>query len=277
MLKPKLLTTLRNYDSRTFFDDLSAGVIVGIVALPLSIAFAIASGVGPERGLFTAIVAGFIISLLGGSRVQIGGPTGAFVVIVYGIIQKYGYPGLMTATIMAGVFLVAMGFLRLGGLIQFIPYTIITGFTGGIAVIIFTSQIGDVLGLRIADMPGDFVGKLLVYAGHLDEVNWAALGLSLFSLAIIFAWPRINKKIPGSLAAIVVGTLAVTAFDLPVDTIGSRFGSIPSGFPAPTLPDLSLPTIRAMVSPAVSIAILAAIESLLSAVVADGIIGSKHR
>ena len=277
MLKPKLLTTLKDYNLKTFMDDLSAGVIVGIVALPLSIAFAIASGVTPERGLFTAIIAGFLISLLGGSRVQIGGPTGAFVVIVYAIVQKYGYPGLMTATIMAGIFLVAMGFLRLGGLIQFIPYTIITGFTSGIAVIIFTSQIGDFLGLRIVDMPGEFIGKISTYAAHLEGINLNAFAVFLVSLFIIFIWPRINRKIPGSLVAILFGTLVVYFLDMPVDTIGSRYGAIPNSFPAPSLPDFSLSTIKGLVSPALSIAILAAIESLLSAVVADGIIGSRHR
>jgi SulP family sulfate permease len=277
MLKPKILTTLRGYDRKTFLSDISAGVIVGIVALPLSIAFAIASGVTPERGLFTAIIAGFIISLLGGSRVQVGGPTGAFVVIIYGIVAKYEYAGLMTATIMAGVFLIAMGVLRLGGLIRFIPYTIITGFTSGIAVIIFTSQIGDFLGLRISDMPGDFIGKLEVYALHIGAVNWAAFGLSAVSLLIIIFWRRINRKIPGSLVAILVSTALALVFNLPVDTIGSLYGEIPASLPPPVFPDFSLATIRELVSPALSIAILGAVESLLSAAVADGMIGSHHR
>jgi SulP family sulfate permease len=277
MLKPKILTTLREYDKKTFLNDISAGVIVGIVALPLSIAFAIASGVTPERGLFTAIIAGLIISFLGGSRVQIGGPTGAFVVIVYGIVERYEYAGLMTATIIAGVFLVLMGMLRLGGLIRFIPYTIITGFTAGIAVTILASQIGDFLGLEIASAPGDFAGRLKVYAAHIGGINWAAFGLSTMSLLIIIFWRRINKKIPGSLVAILVSTALVLALKLPVDTIGSRFGAIPAGLPPPMLPDFSLETVRQLIPSALSIAILGAVESLLSAAVADGMIGSHHR
>jgi SulP family sulfate permease len=277
MLIPKLLTTLKDYNRKTFLSDLSAGVIVGIVALPLSIAFAIASGVTPERGLYTAIIAGFIISLLGGSRVQIGGPTGAFVVIIYAIVQKYGYPGLVMATIMAGVMLVAMGLLQLGGLIKFIPYTIVTGFTSGIAVIIFTSQIGDFFGLTIPSMPGEFLGKIHTYAVNFHSINWVSLSVAVSSLVLIVLWPRFNKKLPGSLIAIIVSTLAVYAFGLPVDTIGTRFGSIPTSLPSPAFPAFDLAVISELISPAISIAILAAIESLLSAVVADGITGHKHR
>jgi SulP family sulfate permease len=277
MLKPKILTTLRGYDRKTFLNDISAGVIVGIVALPLSIAFAIASGVTPERGLFTAIIAGLITSILGGSRVQIGGPTGAFVVIVYAIVQQYGYPGLVTATIMAGVFLTAMGLLRLGGLIRFIPYTIITGFTSGIAVTIFTTQIGDFLGLRLFNVPADFIGKLRAFAQRIHTVNWTALAVAAAALLIIIYWRRVNKKIPGSMVAILAGTLAVSVFGLPVDTIGSRFGAIPGSLPPPIFPDFSLSAIRQLTSPALSIAILGAVESLLSATVADGMIGSHHR
>jgi SulP family sulfate permease len=277
MLKPKILTTLRGYDGKTFLNDISAGVIVGIVALPLSIAFAIASGVSPERGLFTAIIAGFITSLLGGSRVQIGGPTGAFVVIVYAIVQQYGYPGLMTATIMAGLLLAAMGLLRLGGLIRFIPYTIITGFTAGIAVTIFTTQIGDFLGLQLYDVPGDFLGKIEIYARYMETINWVSFALSAGSLFIIIFWRRINKKIPGSVVAILISTAAVLLFKLPVDTIGSRFGSIPGSLPPPIFPDFNLQTIKALMPSAISIAILGAVESLLSATVADGMIGSHHR
>jgi SulP family sulfate permease len=209
--------------------------------------------------------------------VQVGGPTGAFVVIVYGIVQKYGYAGLMTATIIAGVFLVLMGVLRLGGLIRFIPYTIITGFTAGIAVIIFTSQIGDFLGLAIPDAPGDFIGKLEVYALHIGQTNWAAFGLSVMSLLVIIFWRRVNRKIPGSLVAILASTALVLVFRLPVDTIGSRFGAIPASLPPPMFPDLSLGTIRELIPSALSIAILGAVESLLSAAVADGMIGSHHR
>ncbi len=275
-MKPEIVNSLKGYSPKAFFTDLSAGVIVGVVALPLAIAFAIASGVTPERGLFTAIVAGFIISAFGGSRVQIGGPTGAFVVIVYGIIQKYGYSGLMTATIMAGVMIMLLGIFKLGGIIKFIPYTIITGFTAGIAVVIFTSQIGDFFGLTVAKVPGDFVGKIGAYAGAASTFNPWALGTALVSLAIILLWPRVNKRIPGSLVTIVVVTAAVLLLKIPVETIGSRFGSIPTSLPAPTFPALSLSLIRDMFSPAVSIAILASIESLLSAVVADGMIGARH-
>ena len=277
MLKPMICTTLREYDRKSFLNDVSAGVIVGIVALPLSIAFAIASGVTPERGLFTAIIAGAITSLLGGSRVQIGGPTGAFVVIVYAIVQKYGYSGLVTATIIAGALLVAMGLCRLGGLLRFIPYTIVTGFTAGIAVTIFTTQIGDFLGLRLSGVPGDFIGKIKTYALHLHTINWMAVAVAEASLLIIIFWRRINKKIPGSMVAVFISTLAVSFLGLPVDTIGSRFGAIPAGIPAPVIPDFSWPVIQELFSPALSIAILGAVESLLSATVADGMIGSHHR
>ncbi len=275
-MKPELVNALKGYSPKAFFTDLSAGVIVGVVALPLAIAFAIASGVTPERGLFTAIVAGFIISAFGGSRVQIGGPTGAFVVIVYSIVQKYGYSGLMTATIMAGVMIALLGIFKLGGIIKFIPYTIITGFTAGIAVVIFTSQIGDFFGLTVAKLPGDFIGKIGAYAHALGTFNPWALGTALVSFAIIVIWPRFNRKIPGSLVTIVVVTVAVFFLKIPVDTIGSRFGSIPTSLPAPTFPTFSFELIRELFSPAISIAILAAIESLLSAVVADGMIGQRH-
>jgi len=276
MMKPELIRSLKGYGPKTFLSDLSAGLIVGVVALPLAIAFAIASGVPPERGLFTAIVAGFAISALGGSRVQIGGPTGAFVVIVYGIVQRHGYEGLVVATIMAGAILLALGFLKLGGLIKFIPYTIITGFTAGIAVVIFTSQIGDFLGLTTGKMPGEFVGKIEAYANAIGTLNPWALGTALVSLAVILLWPRFNKRIPGSLVTIVAVTVAVQLLKIPVETIGSRFGSIPTSLPAPTVPAFSLALVRALFSPAVSIAILAAIESLLSAVVADGMTGYRH-
>jgi len=253
---------------------------VGIVALPLAIAFAIASGVGPERGIFTAIIAGFIVSALGGSKVQIGGPTGAFVVIIFGIVQKFGYSGLMTATIMAGILLILVGAFKLGGLIKFIPYTIITGFTAGIAVTIFTTQIGDFLGLTTGKMPGDFAGKIVKYWQTISTINWYAFILAAVSLVIIFVWPKINKKIPGSLIVIILATvvnLIITHFtSFKCDTIGSRYGSIPSTFPAPQLPDFSISTIKELFPSAISIAVLGAIESLLSAVVADGMIGAKH-
>jgi sulfate permease, SulP family len=280
MLQPELIKSLKKYSEKAFVTDLSAGIIVGIVALPLAIAFAIASGVGPERGIFTAVIAGFIISAFGGSKVQIGGPTGAFVVIVFGIIQKYGYSGLMTATIMAGVLLILLGAFRLGGLVKFIPYTIITGFTAGIAVTIFTTQIGDFLGLTTGKMPGNFAGKIVVYGKALGTINWYAFAIASVSLVLIFLWPKINKRIPGSLVVIIVATVATfiighfTGFK--VDTIGSRYGLIPSMFPSPVLPSLRIDTITELFPSAVSIAVLAAVESLMSAVVADGMIGAKH-
>ena len=275
MFKPELINSLKGYNAKKFVTDLSAGIIVGIVALPLAIAFGIASGVGPSEGIFTAIVAGFIISALGGSKVQIGGPTGAFVVIVYGVIQKYGMGGLATATIMAGILLILMGVLKLGSLVKFIPYTIITGFTAGIAVTIATGQIGDFFGLTTGKMPGDFVGKILAYAHCFNTVNFWALGMSVVCFIIIMLWPKINRRIPGSLVVIVLATVVAVIFKIPVDTIGDRY-QIPTMLPAPRLPDFSLATIQELFPTAASIAILAAVESLLSAVVADGMIGAKH-
>ncbi len=275
-MRPELLKSLKGYSPKSFMNDLIAGVIVGVVALPLAIAFGIASGVTPERGLFTAIVAGFIISAFGGSRVQIGGPTGAFVVIVYNIIQKYGNSGLMVATIMAGVLIILLGAFKMGGLVKFIPYTIITGFTAGIAVTILATQIGDFFGLATGKVPGDFIGKIRAFASSAGTANPWAIGTSLVSLAIIFLWPRLNKKIPGSLVTIVAVTVVVAVLKLPVDTIGSRYGSIPTMLPAPSIPSINLDMIRDLVSPALSIAILASVESLLSAVVADGMIGHRH-
>lgn len=235
-----MLQSLKDYSGKKFISDVSAGVIVGVVALPLAIAFAIASGVEPSQGLYTAIIAGFIISVLGGSKVQIGGPTGAFVVIVYGIVQQYGVSGLALATIMAGIILVAMGVLKMGILVKFIPYIIITGFTAGIAVTILTTQIGDFFGLTTGPMPGDFVGKIQTYARTFGTINFYALGVALVSLVIIFVWPKINKKIPGSLVVIIVVTIASTLLKLPVETIGSRYGAIPSTLPDPQLPAFSL-------------------------------------
>lgn len=280
MFKPELINSLKHYSLKTFLSDLSAGLIVGVVALPLAIAFAIASGVGPERGIFTAIVAGFIISALGGSTVQIGGPTGAFVVIVYGVVQQFGYTGLMTATIMAGILLILLGALKMGGLVKFIPYTIVTGFTAGIAVTIFTTQIGDFLGLTTGKMPGDFLGKIKVYASCISTFSLYPFLVAAISLIIIFLWPKINKKIPGSLIVIILSTVVCTLLDkfagLKIDTISSRYGSIPSSLPMPTLPSFSPEIITKLFPTAVSIAVLAAIESLLSAVVADGMTGTKH-
>ena len=277
MLVPKLVTTLRGYTRAQFIADLGAGVVVGIVALPLAIAFAIASGVPPERGLYTAIVAGFLISALGGSRVQIGGPTGAFVVIVYGIVQQYGVDGLMVATIMAGLILVALGAARLGGAIKFIPYPVTTGFTAGIAVIIFTSQIKDFLGLDMGELPAEFVEKWRAYAREAVAVHWPSAAVALGSLAVIVLWPRLSRRIPAPFVALMLATAAVRLFDIPVDTIGSRFGGVPNTLPVPVLPHVSLAEALALVGPAFTIALLAAIESLLSAVVADGMIGARHR
>ncbi|MCQ2612175.1 MAG: sulfate permease [Treponemataceae bacterium] len=280
MFKPELLNTIKKYNGKTFVNDLLAGVIVGIVALPLAIAFAIASGVSPERGLFTAIVAGFCISVFGGSRVQIGGPTGAFAVIVYGVVAQYGYEGLVIATLMAGVLLILLGAFKMGGLVKFIPYTIVTGFTAGIAVTIAAGQIGDFLGLTTGKMPGDFVGKIATYAKTIGTINWYAFAMATICLVIIFLWPKVSKRIPGSLIVIILATVVSVILEktcgLTLDTIGSRYGEIPSSLPKPTVPSFDLNTIVSLFPTAVSIAVLAAIESLLSAVVADGMIGTKH-
>ena len=277
MLKPKLFTTLKDYSKKQFTSDLTAGVIVGIVALPLAIAFGIASGVTPDKGLITAVIAGFIISFLGGSKVQIGGPTGAFIVIVYGIVQQYGTNGLILATLMAGVILVIIGFARFGSIIKFIPHPVIIGFTSGIALIIFSSQIKDFFGLSIKTVPSEFFEKWIVYSQNLFSLNYWSFLIGAVSLIIIIFFPRVTHRIPGSIVAIFVTTILVQVFHLPVETIGSRFGEIPSSFPSPTLPDFDFEVIRSLISPATTIAILAAIESLLSAVVADGMIGGRHR
>jgi len=277
MLKPKLFTTLKNYSRKQFTSDLTAGVIVGIVALPLAIAFGIASGVTPDKGLITAVIAGFIISFLGGSRVQIGGPTGAFIIIVYGIVQQFGMNGLILATLMAGVILVIMGLARFGSIIKFIPHPVIVGFTSGIALIIFLSQVKDFFGLNIETVPSEFFEKLVVYSQNFFSLNYWSLFIGLVSLIIIIFFPRITHRIPGSIVAIIVATVLVQILHLPVETIGSRFGEIPSSLPTPNLPDFDFEVIRNLISPATTIAILAAIESLLSAVVADGMIGGKHR
>jgi len=277
MLIPKLATTMRSYDRRQFFDDVTAGIIVGIVALPLAIAFAIASGVTPDRGLWTAIVAGFLISALGGSRVQIGGPTGAFVVIVYGIVQKYGIDGLTVATFMAGVILIVMGVAKFGGVIKFIPHPIVTGFTSGIAVIIFSSEVKDFFGLRMGAVPSEFVAKWQAFAAHAGDATLAAIGVAALSIAIIVLWPKVNRRIPGPFVALVVSTIVVQLLHIPVETIGSRFGTVAASIPHPQVPHLSFVQMTALVGPAFTIALLAAVESLLSAVVADGMIGSRHR
>ncbi|QJR23233.1 Sulfate permease [Brevinematales bacterium NS] len=277
-LTPKFFTVMREgYTLKMFWQDLSAGVLVGIVALPLAIAFAIASGVKPEQGLYTAIVAGFLISFLGGSRVQIGGPTGAFVVIVAGIMQQYGYDGLAVATFIAGFLLILMGLLGLGRVIRFIPHPVTVGFTAGIAVIIFTSQIKDFLGLAIPNLPAEFVGKIEAYLHSIGTINPWAVVIGGVSFLIIILWPKVSRKIPGSLVAILVSTILVQIFNLPVETIGQRYGSVPNMLPAPRIPHVSWEIVQKMFSPALTIALLAGIESLLSAVVADGMLGTRHR
>ena len=280
--EPKLFTTLKNYTRENFMTDLMAGIIVGIVALPLAIAFGIASGVTPEKGIITAIVAGFIISFLGGSKVQIGGPTGAFIVIIYGIIQEYGIEGLMVATMMAGIILVLLGIFKLGTIIKFIPYPIIIGFTSGIAVTIFTTQIADIFGLNFngEKVPGDFIGKWILYFHHFDTVNWWNVVVSVASIFIIAITPKFSKKIPGSLVAIVLVTVAVYLMKMYggiqcIDTIGDRF-SIKAQLPEPAGPSLDWEAIKNLFPVAITIAVLGAIESLLSAAVADGVIGDRH-
>lgn len=276
LLVPKLLTVMQSYDRAQFRSDVIAGVIVGIVALPLAIAFAIASGVTPGRGLWTAIIAGLIISALGGSRVQIGGPTGAFVVIVYGIVQQYGIDGLIVATMMAGVLLVVFGLAGFGGAIKFIPHPVVTGFTSGIAVIIFSGEVKEFLGLNVGTVPASFIGKWSAYA-QATAINPAAAGLALAAVAIIVWWPRISHRVPGPFVALVVTTALANLLGLPVDTIGSRFGEIATAVPEPRLPRIGFAEVLALVSPAFTIALLGAVESLLSAVVADGMIGGRHR
>lgn len=277
MFRPKLFETLKGYTLHQFGKDSMAGLIVGIVALPLAIAFAIASGVSPEKGLYTAIIAGFIISAMGGSRVQIGGPTGAFIVIVYGIVQNYGVSGLIIATFMAGMMLIVMGILRLGAVIKFIPHPLIVGFTSGIALIIFSSEIKDLLGLQIRSVPAAFIDKWKIYFANIQAINVQAFLLAAVTVAIILLWPKITHKIPGSLVAILVTTIGMQVLHLRVDTIGSKFGNIPSSLPMPVIPDLDLATIKLLVRPALTIALLGAIESLLSAVVSDGMIGGNHK
>jgi len=283
--RPKMLTAVKNYNKQTFMADLMAGIIVGIVALPLAIAFGIASGVSPEKGIITAIVAGLAVSAFGGSRVQIGGPTGAFIVIVAGIINQYGMQGLTIATLMAGVFLIGFGLLHLGTIIKYIPYPIIVGFTSGIAVTIFTTQVKDLLGMQMASVPSDFIEKWGAYLQNMDTVDpWSAL-VGIVSVVLIAAWPSLSrssflKKIPGSLVAIIMMTITALLLKqyagvMTIETIGDRF-SISSELPGATVPSLSWEGIKELVPPALTIAVLGAIESLLSATVADGVIGDHH-
>lgn len=278
-LEPKLLTILREgYTRKQFQGDLVGGLTVGIVALPLSIALAIASGVKPEQGLYTAIFAGFVIAVLGGTRAQISGPTGAFIVIVYGIVQRYGYEGLVIATLLAGVILIVMGLMRMGAFLKFVPYPVIVGFTTGIAVIIFSSQVADLFGLKLEKVPADFLEKWIEYIRHFGTPNLNAVAVGVASLLVIVLWPRfVTRRIPGQLIAILVVTAVVQYFQIPVETIGTRFGGVPNSLPAPSFPTADWQTVKDMFTPALTIAILAALESLLAAVVADGMMGTRHR
>lgn len=280
MFKPKLVSCLKSYDKKTFTSDLMAGIIVGIVALPLAIAFGIASGVTPEKGIITAIVAGLLISVFGGSKVQIGGPTGAFIIIIYGIIEQYGMTGLSIATLMAGIFLVMFGVLRLGTIIQYIPYPIVVGFTSGIAVTIFSTQMKDFFGMSIDKVPSDFIEKWICYFENLGSIDLWTVAIGVVSLLTIVLLPRINKKIPGSLIAIILTTVLALVLReyagiTSIETIGDRF-SISAELPDASVPELSWLTIKGLVQPAITIALLGAIESLLSATVADGVIGDRH-
>ena len=291
--KPKLFSTLKDYNRKQFTTDLLAGIIVGIVALPLAIAFGIASGVTPEKGIITAIVAGLIVSLFGGSKVQIGGPTGAFIIIIYGIIQQYGFEGLTIATLLAGVFLIMFGVLHLGTIIKYIPYPIVVGFTSGIALTIFTTQVKDLFGLTMENVPSDFIEKWIAYISDFHTIDWWSAGVGVGSVAVIALWPKIShylslithhlsllSKLPGSLIAIILMTIAALLLKqymgvTSIETIGDRF-SISNQLPGAQVPSLSWEVIKGLVSPAITIAILGAIESLLSATVADGVIGDRH-
>ncbi len=277
MFVPKSVVCLRSYSKSTFLSDLIAGITVGVVALPLAMAFAIASGVPPERGIFTAIVAGFVISLLGGSRVQIGGPTGAFVVIVSSIVTQHGYDGLVLCTCMAGILLLIMGFGKLGGMIKFIPFPVVTGFTAGIAIVIFSTQIKDLLGLQMEEVPAEFLDKWKAYFTHAGSISMWAAAIGFGTIGIIVAIRRFAPKIPAMLVAMVLAAVATRFLHLPIETIGTRFGDLPQALPSPQLPEVSLHRIRELASPALTVALLAAIESLLSATVADGMIGTRHK
>lgn len=276
-LRPKLFDVMKGYTKEQLIKDILSGIIVAIIALPLSIALAIASGVGPVQGLYTAIVAGFFISFFGGSRVQIGGPTAAFVVIIYGIVTTYGTDGLIVATIMAGIILCIMGLCHFGSLIKYIPYTITTGFTCGIAVTLFVGQIKDFLGLDMGAVPSEFVEKLGAYAANITSINPVTVAIGAVALVILILWPKVTDKLPGSLIAIIVTTAIIYFAKLPVNTIGSVYGELSSAFPSFHMPSFSYKLVQELISPAFTIAILAGIESLLSAVVSDGMIGDTHK
>jgi len=276
---PKSILALKGYTRRDFVSDLIAGVTVGLVALPLAMAFAIASGVPPEAGLYTAIIAGFLISALGGSRVQIGGPTGAFVVVVAGIVAKYGIDGLFMCTGIAGVFLIFLGVTGLGSAVKYIPRPVVVGFTNGIAVVIASTQLKDFFGLKIEHVPGNFLGRLEIVVQNFRTISFEETGLAVLALALILVFRKYVPKVPGYIVALFVGTALVRIFHLPVETIGTRFGGIPSGLPALKIPQFHLDLIRPLISPAITVAMLGAIESLMSAVVADKLVGhgEKHR
>lgn len=276
-LRPKLFDVMKGYTREQLIKDIISGIIVAIIALPLSIALAIASGVGPEQGLYTAIIAGFFISFFGGSRVQIGGPTAAFVVIIYGIVEQYGTDGLIVATILAGIILVIMGICRFGSLIKYIPYTITTGFTCGIAVTLFVGQLKDFFGLEIASVPSEFLNKVIAYVQNISTINLTSTIIGVVAIIIMLFWPKVTDKIPGSLIAIIITTAIVYFAKLPVNTIGSVYGELNSAFPTFHAPAFSMKLVQEMISPAFTIAILAGIESLLSAVVSDGMIGDTHK
>ena len=275
--RPKLLSCMKGYNRSSFFNDLNAGISVGILALPLAMAFGIASGVTPEQGLYTAIIAGFIISIFGGSKVQIGGPTGAFIIIVAGIISQYGYASLAIATVMAGVFLVIMGITKMGNAIRYIPHPVTVGFTNGIAILIMSTQVKDFLGLKMESVPEDFIPKVMAIWDNIGTANWQTILVGAISMAIIIFWPKPwRKRVPGMIGAIIIVTLVTYLLDLKVETIYSRFGEIPNSLPKFHWLDFDFSNIKNLVMPAMTIAILAAIESLLSAVVADGMIDDKH-
>lgn len=277
LFKPKFFDTIKQYDQRQFYADLSSGVIVGIVALPLSIAFAIASGVAPEKGLITAAIGGFLISFFGGSRVQIAGPTGAFIVVLYGIVEQFGFDGLVIATLMAGVMMLAMGLLKLGRVIQYMPYPITVGFTSGIAVIIVSTQVTYFLGMDSTGLPSDFFSKLVFYYHNAGSINSNAIIIGVLTIIVSMHGGKISRKIPGTLLAIVLSVILVQGLRMEVDTIGSRYGSLSASIPMPSIPWLDLDTVRQLVVPAFTIAMLASIESLLSMMVSDGATGRRSR
>ena len=275
---PKLFDTFRNgYSKKNFLDDLVAGLIVGAVALPLAIAFGIASGVTPEKGLITTIVAGFICSMLSGSRVQISGPTGAFIIVIYGIVQKFGLIGLTVTTILAGVIVIIMGLAKFGNVIKFIPAPVITGFTSGTALIIFSLQIKDLFGLQLNSFPAEFIEKWTEYAEHFSSSNIYAIGVAAVTILIVIYFPKLTKKLPSPFVALILMTIVVQVFHLPVETIGSKFGTLSSALPTPVMPDITFGMIRELFPSIITIALLISIVSLLSAVVADGMLGTKHR